>query len=233
MANNNRSKKSKTNLSTKSIVSKKSSSSSTITCNNYAKRHSTPKSLNSETPALPHSSASAITREDFIATVNSQDEKNTKSNQASAILGINTSWNTISKHHRDEHQRFAKPRAWQIEAVFKEVVLSYFRCRITTKTSKKAEETETKVQDLFSRELGVNKDDFDYELNKAHRLPINSAESTRHNSPPNIICKFRTHRFREQLYSQKKKIYRSTIQKTFMSTWQNILRICWRKPLAT
>ena len=30
--------------------------------------------LNSETPALPHYSASTITMEDFIATVNSQDE---------------------------------------------------------------------------------------------------------------------------------------------------------------
>ena len=48
-------------------------------------------------------------------------------------------------------------------------------------------------------ELGVNEYDFDYELDKAHRLPINSTESTRRNSPRNIICKFRTHHFREQL----------------------------------
>ena len=78
------------------------------------------------------------------------------------------------------------------------------------KTSEKAEETETKVRELFLRELGVNEDDFDYELDKAHRLPINPTESTRCNSPPNIICKFQTHRFREQLYSLKKKIHRST-----------------------
>ena len=81
------------------------------------------------------------------------------------------------------------------------------------KTSEKAEETETKVQELSSRELGVNEDDFDYELDKAHRLPINPTESTRRNSPPNIICKFRTHHFREQLYSQKKKIHRATSRK--------------------
>ena len=152
MANNNRSNKSKTNLSIKSIVSNKSSSPSTITCDNYAKRHSNTKIVK------------------------------LRNCSSAALFSI-----------------------CNIEAVFKEVVLSYFRCGITTKTSQKAEETETKVQDLFSRELGVNKDDFDYELNKAHRLPINSAESTRHDSPPNIICKFRVHRFREQLYSQKKK----------------------------
>ena len=81
------------------------------------------------------------------------------------------------------------------------------------KTSEKAEETETKVRELFSRELGVNKDDFDYELDKDHRLPINSTKSTRRNSPPNIICRFPTHRFREQRYSQKKKIYGSNNRK--------------------
>ena len=81
------------------------------------------------------------------------------------------------------------------------------------KTSEKAEETETKVRELFSRELGVNKDVFDYELGKAHSLPINPTELTRRNSPPNTICKFRAHRFREQLFSQKEKIHRSTNRK--------------------
>ena len=74
----------------------------------------------------------------------------------------------------------------------------------------KAEETEIKLRKLFSRELSVNKDDFDYELNKAHRLPT---ELTRRNFHPNITCKFRTHGFREQLYSQKKKNHRSTNRK--------------------
>ena len=32
------------------------------------------------------------------------------------------------------------------------------------KTNEKAEEREIKVRELFSRELGVNKDDFEYEL---------------------------------------------------------------------
>ena len=77
----------------------------------------------------------------------------------------------------------------------------------------KRQEKHTKVRELFSWELGINKDDFDYELDKARRLPINQTKSTRCNSSPNVICKFRTHRSREQLYSQKKKIHRSTNSK--------------------
>ena len=57
-----------------------------------------------------------------------------------------------------------------------------------SKTSEKAEATETKVRELFLRELGVNKDDF--ELEKAHRLPINPTDLIRRNFPPNITCKF-------------------------------------------
>ena len=56
-----------------------------------------------------------------------------KSNQASAILGINTSLHTIPKPHRDELQEFLKTRALQTEVVFKEDVLSYFWCGITIK----------------------------------------------------------------------------------------------------
>ena len=72
------------------------------------------------------------------------------------------------------------------------------------KISEKVEKTETKVQELFMQELGVNKDDFDYELGKAHRLPINPTDLTRCNSPPNI-CKFQMPSFRKQLYFTRNK----------------------------
>ena len=45
------------------------------------------------------------------------------------------------------------------------------------------------------------------------KLPTKSTELTRCNFPPNIIFKFQRHHFRGQLYSQKKKIYRSANQK--------------------
>ena len=66
------------------------------------------------------------------------------------------------------------------------------------KTSEKADETDTKIRELFSRELGVNEDDYDYELDKAHRLPINSTESNRRNSPQNNFIP-RKKRFTGQL----------------------------------
>ena len=61
---------------------------------------------------------------------------------------------------------------------------------LENKTNEKGEETETKVRETFSRELDNKENDFDYELDKAHRVPINPTESTRRNSQPNIICKF-------------------------------------------
>ena len=92
MTNNNKKSKSKTNLSTKNTVLNKSSSPSATpkSATTTPKITATPKSLNSVTPALPYSSASTITMEDLIVTVNNQDEKNTKSKLASAVLGINT-----------------------------------------------------------------------------------------------------------------------------------------------
>ena len=66
------------------------------------------------------------------------------------------------------------------------------------KTREKADGTETKIRELFSRELGVNEDDYDYELDKAHRLPINSTESNRRNSPQNNFIP-RKKRFTGQL----------------------------------
>ena len=85
------------------------------------------------------------------------------------------------------------------------------------KANEKAWETETKVQEPFSRELGVSKDGFEYELHRIQRLPINSTESTRCDSPLNIIRKFRTHRFRKQLHAQKKYIDQLIAKNSFMS----------------
>ena len=77
MTNNSNKKKSKTNLSTKNIVSNKSSSPSTTpkSATTTSKLTATPKSLNSETPAQPPSSASTILMSYIHAIVNIQDEK--------------------------------------------------------------------------------------------------------------------------------------------------------------
>ena len=75
--NSKKNKKSKKNLSAKNMVLYKSSSPSTThkSTTTMPKLTATPKSLNSVTPVLPYSSASTITMEDLIATVNSIDEK--------------------------------------------------------------------------------------------------------------------------------------------------------------
>ena len=158
--------------------------------------------------------------EDLIATVNSQDEKiqgltkrvlylesTLRETQSPSVIATNTS--DLLKLELGKLKRYSRRSCLVVSGV--ELPQN--------KTSEKAEETETKVRELFSRELGANGNDFDYELDKAHSLPINSNELNRSSSPPNIISKFRTHPLREQLfqkkyfYSQKKKIYRSTNQK--------------------
>lgn len=134
--------------------------------------------------------------------------KKTKSNQASAIFRTNTLWNTILKPHRDEHERFVKTRAGQIEQFWRRSCLVI--SGIIPYHEIKQVERQKKQTELFLRELCVNEDDFDYELDKSYRLTINSTELTSHKVSPNIICKFGTYCFREQIYSQKKKkIYRS------------------------
>ena len=138
--------------------------------------------------------------EDLIDTVNSQDEKmqsltkrllylesTIRETQSQNLITTNTS--DLLKLELEKLKQYSRRSCLVIPGV--ELPRN--------KTSEKAEETETKVWELFSCELGVNEYDFDYELDKAHRLPINSTESTRRNSPRNIICKFRTHHFIEQL----------------------------------
>ena len=77
MTKSNKKRKSQTNLSTKNIVSTKSSSPSTTpkSATTTPKLTATPKLLNSETPALPYSSTPTTTMEDGTATINYQDEK--------------------------------------------------------------------------------------------------------------------------------------------------------------
>ena len=122
--------------------------------------------------------------ENLIATVNNQKEKTQsltkrvlylestlRETQSQSLIATNTS--DLLKLEIDKLKQYSRRACLVISGV--ELPRN--------KTSEKAEETETKVQELSSRELGVNEDDFDYELEKAHRLPINLTESTSRNSP--------------------------------------------------
>ena len=81
------------------------------------------------------------------------------------------------------------------------------------KTTKSAEEAEENVRRIVETNLEICKEDFDYELDKVHRLPIIKVMQKKKNKSRNIICKFRTHRFREYFYAKKNDILNITNKK--------------------
>ena len=92
---------------------------------------------------------------------------------------------------------------------------------LRNKTTESAEETEEKVCRIIETNLDISREDFDYELYKVHRLPLIKKSSDKNKStpkPPNIICKFRTHRFREYLFAKKKDILHITNKKVNFPT---------------
>ena len=67
------------------------------------------------------------------------------------------------------------------------------------KATKSAEETEEKVRRIIEMNLDISREDSNYKSDKVHRLPLNKKSSDKKKSntqASNIICKFRTHRFR-------------------------------------
>ena len=81
------------------------------------------------------------------------------------------------------------------------------------KATKSAEEAEENVRRIVETNLDICREDFDYELDKVHRLPIIKVMQKKKKKPRNIICKFRTHRFREYFYAKKKDILNITNKK--------------------
>ena len=83
------------------------------------------------------------------------------------------------------------------------------------KATKSAEEAEENVRRIVETNLDICREDFDYELDKVHRLPIIKVmqKKKKKNKPRNIICKFRTHRLREYFYAKKKDILNITNKK--------------------
>ena len=73
------------------------------------------------------------------------------------------------------------------------------------KATESAEEIEEKVHRINETNLDISREGFDYELDEVHRLPLIKSHQTQ-----KIICKFRTHCFREYLSSKKKDILNIT-----------------------
>ena len=84
-----------------------------------------------------------------------------------------------------------------------------------SKATESFQETEEKFRRIIETNLDLNRECFHYELNKMYRLIPNKSYQTKKTAskPLNIICKFRTHHFREYLFSKTKDVLNITDKK--------------------
>ena len=126
------------------------------------------KSLNSETLALPHSEASKIAMQGLTATVNRQDGK--IQSLTKQVLYLESTFHEIQSQNLivTNTSDLLKLGLDKLKQCSRRLCLVISGEKLPqNKTSEKTEETETKMREIFTQELGVNKDDFDYELDKA------------------------------------------------------------------
>ena len=82
------------------------------------------------------------------------------------------------------------------------------------KSKETAAETVEKVKELLSESLHIDPTELNNEIDKVHRLPLtNKQKPTEKTSTPNIICKLKTHSYREKLFSKKNELYNNSNKK--------------------
>ena len=82
------------------------------------------------------------------------------------------------------------------------------------KNKETAAEATEKVKELLTDSLHIDPTEFNNEIDKVHRLPlINKQKQTEKTSTPNIICKFKTHSYREKLFSKRNEIHNNSNKK--------------------
>ena len=82
------------------------------------------------------------------------------------------------------------------------------------KNKETAAEATEKVKELLTDSLHINPTEFNNEIDKVHRLPlINKQKQTEKTSTPNIMCKFKTHSYREKLFSKRNEIRNNSNKK--------------------
>ena len=75
-------------------------------------------------------------------------------------------------------------------------------------------ETTEKVKEFLTDSLDINPTELNNEIDKVHRLPLtNKQEHTEKTSTPNIICKFKTHSYREKLFSKRNELHNNSNKK--------------------
>ena len=207
MVGNNKSSKMKTkNKSTQPLTPKSTSSTATT--------------IESETPVTtPYASTTSSSKlrvEDLLEMISIQDNKIDKLtkgvtnleqmlHEAQSYNLIATNVSELLKMEVDKSKQYS----CRLCLVISSVELP------PNKSTVSAEETEEKAHRFFEMNLDISREDFDYELDKVHRLPQEKAIRQRKatHKPPIIICKFRTHRFREYLFTRKKDILNITNKK--------------------
>ena len=83
------------------------------------------------------------------------------------------------------------------------------------KKKETAAETTEKVKELLPDSLHIDPTEPNNEIDKVHRLPLTNKQkqTEKTSSTPNIICKFKTHSYREKLFSKKNELYNNKNKK--------------------
>ena len=70
------------------------------------------------------------------------------------------------------------------------------------------------MKELLTDSLNINPTELNNETDKVHRLPLtNKQKQTDKTSTPNITCKFKTHSYREKLFSKRNELHNNSNKK--------------------
>ena len=83
------------------------------------------------------------------------------------------------------------------------------------KNKETAAETTEKVKGILTDSLHIDPTELNNEIDKVHRLPLTNKQKQieKTSSTPNIMCKFKTHSYREKLFSEKNELYNNSNKK--------------------
>ena len=94
------------------------------------------------------------------------------------------------------------------QALFQKFMLNDFWFQFyKDKSSETTAGTTNSVKDILINQMQVYLDELNLELDKIHRLSLNSIKAHHKKTVPNVICCFKNHSFKEKLYAKRKMIF--------------------------
>ena len=83
------------------------------------------------------------------------------------------------------------------------------------KNKETAAETTEKMKKFLTDSPHIDPTELNNEIDKVHRLPLTNKQKQieKTSSTPNIMCKFKTHSYREKLFSEKNELYNNSNKK--------------------